>query len=98
MSTQAAVENLSFDMKLVTGEFLLGLEHLLKLYERPILVSDDWNYDRSSNVFHLGDLIPVEASVRVGHHLGLRVFVSSCTATLSPDTLSHPRHVFIENG
>lgn len=62
------------------------------------LFSDDWNYDRSSNVFHLGDLIPVEASVRVGHHLGLRVFVSSCTATLSPDALSHPRHVFIENG
>ncbi|XP_056870116.1 zona pellucida sperm-binding protein 3-like [Takifugu flavidus] len=77
MSTQAAVENLSFDMK---------------------LVSDDWNYERGSNVFHLGDLIPVEASVRVGHHLGLRVFVSSCTATLSPDALSHPRHVFIENG
>lgn len=25
MSTQAAVENLSFNMKLVTGEFLLGL-------------------------------------------------------------------------
>lgn len=98
MSTQAGVENLSFDMRLVSGEFLLGLKHSLEQYERTVLVSDDWTYDRSSNVFHLGDLIPVEASVRVGHHLGLRVFVSSCTATLSPDALSHPRHVFIENG
>lgn len=98
MSTQAAVENLSFDMKLVSGEFLVGLKHLLKLYTPTTPVSDDWNYERGSNVFHLGDLIPVEASVRVGHHLGLRVFVSSCTATLSPDALSHPRHVFIENG
>lgn len=32
MSTQAGVENLSFDMKLVTGEFLLGLKHSLKLH------------------------------------------------------------------
>lgn len=85
-------------MKLVMGESVLDLKHLLKLYTRTTLVSDDWNYDRSSNVFHLGDIIPVEASVRVGHHLGLRVFVSSCTATLSPDALSHPRHVLIENG
>lgn len=49
-------------------------------------------------MFHLGDLIPVEASVRVGHHLGLRVFVSNCVATSSLDVLSQPRHVFIENG
>ncbi|CAF93676.1 unnamed protein product [Tetraodon nigroviridis] len=77
MATQAAVETLAFDLRLVT---------------------DDWLYDRRSHVFHLGDLIPVEASVHVGHHLGLRVFVNNCVATLSPDVLSQPRHVFIENG
>ncbi|KAI9523368.1 hypothetical protein NQZ68_028392 [Dissostichus eleginoides] len=58
----------------------------------------DWQYKRSSNVFHLGESISIEASVRIGHHMGLRVFVSSCVATLSPDMNSSPRHAFIENG
>ena len=58
----------------------------------------DWQYKRSSNVFHLGEPISIEASVRLGHHMGLRVFVSSCVATLSPDMHSSPRHAFIENG
>uniref|UniRef100_A0A8C2X4V6 Zona pellucida sperm-binding protein 3 n=1 Tax=Cyclopterus lumpus TaxID=8103 RepID=A0A8C2X4V6_CYCLU len=42
--------------------------------------------------------IGIEASVRVGHHTGLRVFVSSCVATLYPDVASEPRYVFVENG
>lgn len=49
-------------------------------------------------MFHLGESISVEASVRVGHHVGLRVFMSNCVATLSPDVHSAPRYVFIENG
>ncbi|KAF0032613.1 zona pellucida sperm-binding protein 3 [Scophthalmus maximus] len=77
MSTQAAVETLEFDLRVMT---------------------DDWFYERSSNVFYLGEPIRVEASVRVGHHMGLRVFVSSCVATLEPDIYSVPRYVFVENG
>ncbi|KAM6965900.1 zona pellucida sperm-binding protein 3-like [Tautogolabrus adspersus] len=76
-STQAAVEALQFDLRIMTN---------------------DWMYERSSNVFHLGEPIGIEASVRVGHHMGLRVFVSSCVATLHPDINSVPRYVFIENG
>ncbi|KAI9523367.1 hypothetical protein NQZ68_028391 [Dissostichus eleginoides] len=76
-STQAAVEMLQFNLRIMTS---------------------DWQYKRSSNVFHLGEPIRIEASVRIGHHMGLRVFVSSCVATLSPDMNSSPRHAFIENG
>ncbi|XP_028310672.1 zona pellucida sperm-binding protein 3-like [Gouania willdenowi] len=62
------------------------------------LMTDDWLHERYSNVFYLGDLINVEASVRVGHHMGLRVFVSSCVATLTPDVTSEPSYTFIESG
>ncbi|XP_029013559.1 zona pellucida sperm-binding protein 3-like isoform X2 [Betta splendens] len=62
------------------------------------IMTDDWRFKRSSNVFHLGESISMEASVRVGHHVRLRVFMSSCVATLSPDTSSTPRYAFIEHG
>uniref|UniRef100_A0A667X607 Zona pellucida sperm-binding protein 3 n=1 Tax=Myripristis murdjan TaxID=586833 RepID=A0A667X607_9TELE len=62
------------------------------------IMTSDWLYERSSNVFYLGQPIHIEASVRVGHHIGLRVFISSCVATLDPDRHSVPRYVFIENG
>ncbi|KAM6913368.1 zona pellucida sperm-binding protein 3-like [Lycodopsis pacificus] len=62
------------------------------------IMTNDWRYRRSSNVFYIGEPINIEASVRVGHHMGLRVFVSSCVATLTPDIHSVPRYVFVENG
>lgn len=49
-------------------------------------------------MFYIGEPISIEASVRVGHHMGLRVFLSSCVATLHPDINSDPRYIFIENG
>ncbi|XP_068434993.1 zona pellucida sperm-binding protein 3-like [Clinocottus analis] len=61
------------------------------------IMTDDWRR-RSSNVFFLGEPIVIEASVRAGHHTGLRVFVSSCVATLHPDVDSEPRYVFVEDG
>ncbi|KAF7221100.1 zona pellucida sperm-binding protein 3 isoform X2 [Nothobranchius furzeri] len=76
-STQAAVENLDFTLR---------------------IMNDDWMYERGANVFSLGEPINLEASVRVGHHMGLRVFLSSCVATLQPDINSDPKYVFIENG
>ncbi|XP_056263516.1 zona pellucida sperm-binding protein 3-like [Pseudoliparis swirei] len=66
-------------------------------FDLSIMISD-WLHRRGSNVFYLGEPISIEASVRVGHHTGLRVFVSSCVATLSPDVSSEPRYVFVENG
>ncbi|XP_064782788.1 zona pellucida sperm-binding protein 3-like [Oncorhynchus masou masou] len=61
------------------------------------LMTSDWLYERGSGVYFLGDLINIEASVRVAHHTRLRVFVSSCVATLDPDSNSVPRYVFIES-
>ncbi|XP_041757863.1 zona pellucida sperm-binding protein 3-like [Coregonus clupeaformis] len=61
------------------------------------LMTSDWLYERGSAVYFLGDPINIEASVRVAHHTRLRVFVSSCVATLDPDKNSVPRYVFIEN-
>ncbi|XP_057673110.1 zona pellucida sperm-binding protein 3-like [Corythoichthys intestinalis] len=62
------------------------------------VMTDDWQYERGANVYYLGEPIFIEASVRVGHHVGLRVFLNSCVATLQPDIHSLPRYVFIENG
>uniref|UniRef100_A0A3Q1FGA8 Zona pellucida sperm-binding protein 3 n=1 Tax=Acanthochromis polyacanthus TaxID=80966 RepID=A0A3Q1FGA8_9TELE len=76
-STQAAVETLAFNLRLMTN---------------------DWMHERSANMFHLGEPISIEASVRVGHHMGLRVFISSCVATLQPDIYSEPKYIFVENG
>ncbi|KAM3863865.1 uncharacterized protein ACN63O_011730 [Diretmus argenteus] len=75
-STQAAVELLAFDLRIMTSDGL---------------------YKRGSNVFYLGEPIHMEASVRVGHHMGLKVFMSSCVATLDPDRDSVPRYVFLAN-
>uniref|UniRef100_A0A3Q3VUZ7 Zona pellucida sperm-binding protein 3 n=1 Tax=Mola mola TaxID=94237 RepID=A0A3Q3VUZ7_MOLML len=77
MSTQAAVETLEFDLRIMTT---------------------DWLYERSSNVFYLGESVGLEASVKVGHHMGLRVFMSSCVATLYPDIYSVPKYLFLESG
>ncbi|XP_064823955.1 zona pellucida sperm-binding protein 3-like [Oncorhynchus masou masou] len=60
------------------------------------LMTSDWLYERGSGVYFLGDPINIEASVRVAHHTRLRVFVSSCVATLDPESNSVPRYVFIE--
>ncbi|XP_027897325.1 zona pellucida sperm-binding protein 3-like isoform X1 [Xiphophorus couchianus] len=62
------------------------------------LMNDDWMYERGANVFFLGEPINLEASVRIGHHMGLRVFLSSCVATLQPALNSDPKYIFIENG
>ncbi|MEQ2217092.1 hypothetical protein XENOCAPTIV_016506 [Xenoophorus captivus] len=76
-STQAGVETLQFNLKLMTN---------------------DWMNEKGANVFYLGEPINLKASVRVGHHMGLRVFLSSCVATLQPAITSDPKYVFIENG
>lgn len=102
MSTQAAVETLEFNLRIMTSEFCsplaLWVFFVMSVLTTIVLCADDWQYKRSSNVFYFGDLIGLEASVRVGYHMGLRVFVSSCVATLDPDINSVPRYVFIENG
>ncbi|XP_052430923.1 zona pellucida sperm-binding protein 3-like [Carassius gibelio] len=61
------------------------------------LMMDDWSFERPSNSYFLGDVINVEASVKVYNHVPLRVFVDSCVATQVPDVNALPRYLFIEN-
>ncbi|XP_052440522.1 zona pellucida sperm-binding protein 3 [Carassius gibelio] len=60
-------------------------------------MTDDWSYERPSNSYFLGDVINVEASVKVYNHVPLRVFVDRCMATQVPDVNALPRYLFIEN-
>ncbi|XP_068927615.1 zona pellucida sperm-binding protein 3-like [Petaurus breviceps papuanus] len=60
------------------------------------LMADDWSTDRTSSAFQLGDLIHIQADVYTGYHVPLRLFVDSCTATLTPDPASVPYHVVID--
>ncbi|XP_061099403.1 zona pellucida sperm-binding protein 3-like isoform X1 [Conger conger] len=62
------------------------------------LLTADWRSEGTSNVYFLGDVINLEASVVQGNHAPLRVFVDTCMATLVPDVNSHPRYTFIEGG
>ncbi|XP_016142061.1 zona pellucida sperm-binding protein 3-like [Sinocyclocheilus grahami] len=75
-STQSAVEDLQFSLKLMTS---------------------DWRSERASSVYFLGDIINIEASVHLGHHVNLSVYFESCVATVTPDIMSVPRYTFIEN-
>lgn len=59
--------------------------------------ADDWQYERPSYQYYLGDMIYIEATVKQYFHVPLRVYVSECVATLSPESNSNPRYVFIEN-
>ncbi|XP_036411220.1 zona pellucida sperm-binding protein 3-like [Megalops cyprinoides] len=61
------------------------------------LMTDDWQAERTSNVFFLGDTMNIEASVVQANHVPLRVFADSCVATLVPDLNAVPRYAFIEN-
>ncbi|XP_008299387.1 zona pellucida sperm-binding protein 3-like [Stegastes partitus] len=60
------------------------------------LMTDDWNSERPSSVYFLGDTVNIEASVD-HRHLPLRLFVSSCVATLTSDVNSYPRYPFIDH-
>uniref|UniRef100_UPI00398F76C9 zona pellucida sperm-binding protein 3-like n=1 Tax=Pristiophorus japonicus TaxID=55135 RepID=UPI00398F76C9 len=60
-------------------------------------MNDDWGAERTSNVYHLGDSINVEASVITTDHVPLRLYVDSCVATLTPDKDSTPRYHLIDS-
>ncbi|XP_076874035.1 zona pellucida sperm-binding protein 3-like [Brachyhypopomus gauderio] len=61
------------------------------------LMTDDWRFERPSNVYYLGQVMNIEASVTQFHHVPLRVFVDNCVASASPNTKADPRYSFIEN-
>uniref|UniRef100_A0A3Q1HG72 Zona pellucida sperm-binding protein 3 n=1 Tax=Acanthochromis polyacanthus TaxID=80966 RepID=A0A3Q1HG72_9TELE len=61
------------------------------------LMTDDWSSERTSSVYFLGETVNMEASVDHHHHLPLRLYVSSCVATLTSDVNSSPRYPFIDH-
>nr|ASL70077.1 choriogenin L [Paralichthys olivaceus] len=67
------------------------------LYFTLKLMTDDWQFERPSYQYFLGDMVNIEATVKQFFHVPLRVFVDSCVATLSPDASSSPRYAFVEN-
>uniref|UniRef100_A0A8C7HKC9 Zona pellucida sperm-binding protein 3 n=1 Tax=Oncorhynchus kisutch TaxID=8019 RepID=A0A8C7HKC9_ONCKI len=67
------------------------------LYFSLRFMTADWQFERPSNHYYLGDIINMEASVMPYHHVPLRVFVDRCVATLAPDVHIIPRYSFIED-
>ncbi|XP_045063616.1 zona pellucida sperm-binding protein 3-like [Coregonus clupeaformis] len=67
------------------------------LYFSLRLMTDNWQLERPSNEYILGDNINFEASVVQFYHVPLRVFVDRCVATVIPNINTVPRYAFIEN-
>uniref|UniRef100_UPI00398EA418 zona pellucida sperm-binding protein 3-like n=1 Tax=Pristiophorus japonicus TaxID=55135 RepID=UPI00398EA418 len=60
------------------------------------LMTANWSAERTSNIYHLGDLIHIEASVMTVNHMPLKLYIDRCIATLSPDQDSTPRYNIID--
>uniref|UniRef100_A0A665USU5 Zona pellucida sperm-binding protein 3 n=1 Tax=Echeneis naucrates TaxID=173247 RepID=A0A665USU5_ECHNA len=67
------------------------------LYFTLKLMTDNWQSQRPSYQYYLGNEINIEAEVKQYFHVPLRVFVDHCVATLSTDANSSPRYAFIDN-
>ncbi|XP_051780839.1 zona pellucida sperm-binding protein 3-like isoform X1 [Erpetoichthys calabaricus] len=61
-----------------------------------IIMNSDWSGPSSSNVFYLGDLINLQASVDSTNHVPLLLFVDNCVAS-SASNGSAPIYTFIGN-
>uniref|UniRef100_A0A667WQG1 Zona pellucida sperm-binding protein 3 n=1 Tax=Myripristis murdjan TaxID=586833 RepID=A0A667WQG1_9TELE len=61
------------------------------------LMTDDWQFERGSHAYFMGDPIHLEVSVIVGNHMPLRVYVDRCVATATPDAEAILRYDFIEH-
>uniref|UniRef100_H3A6D4 Zona pellucida sperm-binding protein 3 n=2 Tax=Latimeria chalumnae TaxID=7897 RepID=H3A6D4_LATCH len=60
------------------------------------LMNDDFSKVRDSNIYYLGDVVHIEASVITANHMPLLLFIDSCVATLTPDKDSSPRYPIID--
>ncbi|XP_078389843.1 zona pellucida sperm-binding protein 3-like [Cetorhinus maximus] len=76
-----------FSSMLTTGRFL---SYSLRQ------MNDNWDVERASNLYNLGEFIYIEASVMAMSHQPLRLYVDSCVATLTADKDSTPRYHLID--
>nr|P97708.2 RecName: Full=Zona pellucida sperm-binding protein 3; AltName: Full=Zona pellucida glycoprotein 3; Short=Zp-3; AltName: Full=Zona pellucida protein C; Contains: RecName: Full=Processed zona pellucida sperm-binding protein 3; Flags: Precursor [Rattus norvegicus]CAA71787.1 zona pellucida glycoprotein 3 [Rattus rattus] len=63
------------------------------------LMEEDWNTEKSSPTFHLGEVAHLQAEVQTGSHLPLQLFVDHCVATPSPlpGQNSSPHHFIVDS-
>ncbi|XP_071347982.1 zona pellucida sperm-binding protein 3-like [Trachinotus anak] len=59
------------------------------------LMTDDWQFERGSESYFLGDPIHFEVSAIIGNHMPLRIYVDHCVATATPDAEATLRYDFI---
>ena len=62
-----------------------------------LIFADDWQFERGSYTYFLGDPIHFKVSVIMGNHMPLRVYVDHCVATATPDAKATLRYDFIEH-
>ncbi|KAA0716550.1 Zona pellucida sperm-binding protein 3 [Triplophysa tibetana] len=61
------------------------------------LMRDNWRSKRSSRVYHLGEIMNIQASFVAAEQAPFRLIMDSCAATLEPNSASVPRYVFVQN-
>uniref|UniRef100_A0A665TIC6 Zona pellucida sperm-binding protein 3 n=1 Tax=Echeneis naucrates TaxID=173247 RepID=A0A665TIC6_ECHNA len=61
------------------------------------LMTDDWQFERRSYSYFLGDTINFEITSVVADHMPLRVYVDHCVATATTDAEDTLRYDFIEH-
>lgn len=69
----------------------------LDLFYFYLILTDDWQFQRGSYSYFLGDPIHFEVSAIIGHHMPLRVYVDHCVATATPDAEGILKYDFIEH-
>ncbi|XP_010750991.2 zona pellucida sperm-binding protein 3 [Larimichthys crocea] len=62
-----------------------------------LLMTDDWQFERGSYSYFLGDPIHFEIFALIRDHMPLRVYVDQCVATATPDAEATLRYIFIEH-
>ena len=62
-----------------------------------VFIPDDWQQERGSLTYFLGDPIHLEASVILSDHMPQRIYVERCVATVTPDADATLRYDFIEH-
>ncbi|XP_028283288.1 zona pellucida sperm-binding protein 3-like [Parambassis ranga] len=62
-----------------------------------LLMTDDWQFERGSSTYYIGDPVHFEISAIVRNHTSLRVYVDRCVATATPDAETTLKYDFIEH-
>ncbi|XP_070701667.1 zona pellucida sperm-binding protein 3-like [Pempheris klunzingeri] len=90
-----AVDGISLNPAWVPSVSLASAED--KIDFNLLLMTDDWQFERGSYSYFLGDPIRFEVSAILGNHMPLRVYIDHCVATETPDAEATLRYDFIEH-